>query len=53
MCIRDRIFINADVAATVTATTLNAGSQPCPLEYPAASYSVQAKVFTEIEVFCP
>ena len=47
------IFLNADVTASVTANALNAISQPCPLEFPAATYSVQEKVFTDIEVFCP
>ena len=51
-CGSDVIFINTDVGA-VTATALNASSQPCPLEYPSASYSVQAKMFTEIDVYCP
>jgi hypothetical protein len=52
-CGSEVFFLNTDVAATVTATATNAGSQPCPLEFPGASYSVQAKVLTEIDVFCP
>jgi hypothetical protein len=52
-CGSEVFFLNTDVAATVTATATNAGSQPCALEFPGASYSVQAKVLTEIDVFCP
>jgi hypothetical protein len=52
-CGSEVIFLNTDVAATVTATATNASAQSCPLEFPGASYSVQAKVLTEIDVFCP
>jgi hypothetical protein len=52
-CGREDLFLNTDVAATVTATATNASAQSCPLEFPGASYSVQAKVLTEIDVFCP
>jgi hypothetical protein len=46
-------FMNTDVANSVIATAVNPSSQPCPLEFPTASYSVQAKVLTEIGVVCP
>ena len=49
----DVIFINTDVSDSVTATARNLASQDCPLYYPSASYSVEAKMFTEIEVYCP
>jgi hypothetical protein len=52
-CGSEVLFLNTDVAATVTATATNASAQPCPLEFPGASYSVQAKVLTEIDVYCP
>jgi hypothetical protein len=52
-CGSEVLFLNTDVAATVTATATNASAQSCPLEFPGASYSVQAKVLTEIDVFCP
>ena len=47
------IFINVDVAGAVTATATSADAMACPPEFPGASYSVQAKVFTEIDVVCP
>ena len=47
------IFFNVEPTNAVTTTASNAINQPCPLEFPAASYSVQAKVFTDVEVFCP
>jgi hypothetical protein len=46
-------FMNTDVANSVMATATNPSSQPCPPEFPAATYSVQAKVLTEIDVICP
>lgn len=49
----DVIFLNVDPANVVTATATSATQQPCPLEFPAATYSVRAKVITEIEVVCP
>jgi hypothetical protein len=49
----DVIFIDVDVASEVTAMATNAGDAPCPLEHPSASYAVQAKVLTEIDVACP
>lgn len=49
----DVIFINSDVSDSVTVTARNLASQDCPLYYPSASFSVEAKVFTEIEVYCP
>jgi hypothetical protein len=45
-------FMNTDVVNSVTATAVNPSSQPCPPEFPAATYSVQAKVLTEIDVVC-
>ena len=47
------VFVNVDVAGAVAATATSADAMPCPLEYPSASYSVQAKVITEIDVICP
>jgi hypothetical protein len=47
------IFFNVDLAGSVTATATSSASQPCPLEFPSATYTVQAKVLTEIDVFCP
>jgi hypothetical protein len=52
-CGSEVLFLNTDVAATVTATATSASAQPCPLEFQGASYSVQAKVLTEIDVHCP
>ncbi|UCH28891.1 MAG: hypothetical protein JSV06_11515, partial [Myxococcales bacterium] len=49
----DVIFLNTNVSDSVTVNARNLAGQDCPLEYPNASYSVQAKVFTEIDVFCP
>ena len=46
-------FMNTDVVNSVMATAVNPSSQPCPPEFPAATYSVQAKVLTEIDVICP
>ncbi|MDH3653955.1 MAG: carboxypeptidase-like regulatory domain-containing protein [Myxococcales bacterium] len=47
------IFFNVDLAGSVSATATSSAFQPCPLEFPSATYTVQAKVLTEIDVFCP
>ena len=47
------IFIDVEVASSVTATAMTATAQRCPLEIPDAVYPVQAKVLTEIDVACP
>lgn len=47
------IFFNVDLTNSVTATATGAASQPCSYEFPDATYSVRAKVLTEIDVICP
>jgi|GEM_PF-2915830 len=46
-------FVNTDVTSDVSATATNAADQSCTLEFPDVTYSVQAKVLTEIDVTCP
>ena len=47
------IFVNTDVASSVTATATSADAMPCPHAFPGAAYSVRAKVLTDIDVVCP
>jgi hypothetical protein len=47
------IFVNADVTAQLTTTATSADDLPCPPELPDATFSVEAKVLTQIEVICP
>lgn len=49
----DVIFINVDVAGSVTATATDASDQACSQEFPDVTYPVQAKVLTELDVVCP
>jgi len=46
------IFLNVDPAATVRADAVSTAQQGCPHEFPNATYSVMAKVLTEIDVVC-
>ena len=53
-CGSEVFFLNTDVAATVTATATNASCAAVPaVSCLGASYSVQAKVLTEIDVVLP
>jgi hypothetical protein len=49
----DVIFVNVDVSDSLSVTARNLGGQDCPPYYPNASFSVEAKTFTEVEVYCP
>jgi hypothetical protein len=51
-CGSEVIFLNVDLAATVTADAVSTAQQGCPHEFPDATYSVLEKVLTEIDVVC-
>jgi hypothetical protein len=46
------IFLNVDLADTVTASAISTAQQGCPQEFQNATYSVLEKVLTEIDVVC-
>ena len=46
------IFLNVDLADTVTASATSTAQQGCPPEFQNATYSVLEKVLTEIDVVC-
>lgn len=48
----DIIFLNTEASGSVSVTARNLAGQDCPQSFPDASYSVQPKVFTEIDVAC-